>query len=91
MKSAAFLNGIIPSGRPAIKDYSPVVGHRLLDTVYIYKSWVLANDGFPDKDMQFKWVKNAWDITSLDASEQFKLSECMIMLVRSYSDSPLHC
>jgi hypothetical protein len=89
MKSAPFHNGVIPSGRPAIKDYSPEVRRRLSDTALIYENWVLASDGFPNKDMQYKWARNAWDIASIDASEQFKLSERMIKLVRSYSDPPL--
>jgi hypothetical protein len=81
MKNAPFHNGVIPSGRPAIKDYSPDVRRRLSDTVLIYENWVLANDGFPDKDMQYKWARKAWDMTSMDASEQFKLSERIIKLV----------
>ena len=44
----------------------------------------LAKDGFPDKDMQYKWVRKAWDMTSMDGSEQFKLSERMIKLVRFF-------
>lgn len=82
MKSAPFHNGVIPSGRPAIKDYSPDLRRRLSDTVFIYKNWVLASDGFPNKDMQYKWASKAWDMTSKDASEQFELSERMMKLVR---------
>jgi len=40
----------------------------------IYENWVLASDGFPNKDMQYKWARKAWDMTSTVASEQFKLS-----------------
>lgn len=51
MKSAPFYNNIVPSGRPAVKDYSPVVKRHLLETVYIFENWVLSNDGFPDKEI----------------------------------------
>lgn len=83
MKSAPFFNDVVPSGRPAIKDYSPDVRHCLLNAVYLYENWVLSKDGFPDTDMQYKWARNAWDITSgsMDASAQYKLSERMIQLV----------
>jgi hypothetical protein len=83
MKYAPFRNGVIPSGRPTMKDYSPDVGERLLDAAYIYENWVLSKDGFPDKDFQYKWAREAWDQASRDASEQFKLSERMIKLVSS--------
>jgi hypothetical protein len=90
MKSAPFLDGVTPSGRPAIKDYSPIVRRRLLDTAHIYENWVLSNDGFPDKEVQYAWAREAWDNSFKDTSEQFKLSERMIKLVRYYSDSPWH-
>jgi hypothetical protein len=93
MKNAPFHNGVIPSGRPAIKDYSPDVRRRLSDTVLIYENRVLASDGFPDKDMQYKWARKSWDMTSTGASEQFKLSERMINHQAGeiyYSDSPPH-
>lgn len=83
MKSAPFLNGVAPSGRPAVKDYTPVVRRLLLDTANIYENWILAKDSFPDKDAQYTWARNAWDITSKNESDQFKLSERMIKLVRS--------
>ena len=41
IKNAPFHNGVIPSGRPAIKDYSPDVRRRLSATVLIYENWVL--------------------------------------------------
>lgn len=81
MKCAPFFNDIIPTGRPAIKDYSPCIRRRLVDTVFIYENWVLSNDGFPDKELQYAWAREAWFSTCREAQEQFKLSECMIKMV----------
>ena len=82
MKSAPFFNDIVPTGRPAIKDYSTVIRRRLMDTVFIYENWILSNDGFPDKELQYRWARDSWDVACRGASEQFKLSERMIKLVR---------
>ena len=81
MKSAPFYNSIVPSGRPAVKDYSPVVKRHLLETVYIFENWVLSNDGFPDKEIQYTWVREAWNTSGRDSHEQYKLSERMMKLV----------
>ena len=81
MKSAPFVDGAIPSGRPAIKDYIPVVRRRLLDGAYIYENWVLSNNSFPDKELQYTWAREAWDRASEDALDLYKLSDRMMKLV----------
>jgi hypothetical protein len=83
MKSAPFIDGVIPSGRPAIKDYAPIVRRLLLDTAHSYEAWILSNDGFPDKELQYAWAREAWELACKDAGEEFKLSERMMTLVRS--------
>lgn len=81
IRSAPFYNDIIPSGRPAIKDYSPVVRRQLLETAYIYENWILSDDGFPDKESQYAWARKAWSLAGTDSQEQYKLSERMLKLV----------
>jgi hypothetical protein len=83
MKSAPFVDGVVPSGRPAIKDYIPVVRRRLLDGAYIYENWVLSNNSFPDKELQYAWAREVWDRASVDALDFYKLSDRMMKLVSS--------
>jgi hypothetical protein len=81
LKSAPFEDGFIPSGRPAVKDYSAVVRCRLRDAAFIYENWVLSNNGFPDRELQYTWAREAWGHASGDALELFKLSDRMFKLV----------
>ena len=85
LKNAPFFNDAIPTGCPAIKDYSPPIRRRLLDTVFIYENWILSNDGFPDKEVQYSWARESWEICNRNTSEQFKLSERMVKLVKFIS------
>jgi hypothetical protein len=84
LKNAPFVEGIVPSGRPAIKDYIPIVKRRLLDGAYIYENWVLSNNAFPDKELQYGWAREAWERASVDAIDLYKLSDRMMKLVSCF-------
>jgi hypothetical protein len=84
MKNMPFVEGLIPSGRPAVKDYAPVVRRRILDAAFIYENWVLSNNGFPDKELQYAWARKAWDWASVDALELYKISDRIMKLVITF-------
>jgi hypothetical protein len=82
LKTPQIRTGVRLSGKPKASDYEDVVKRRLLEAMSIYETYIFTNEAYPPQELQFKWIREAWRLASVDAEVQYELMDRMLRLVR---------
>ena len=83
-KTPQIHDGVLHSSKPKASDYEDVVKRRLLEAMSIYETYIFTDHAYPTQELQFKRIKEAWAFASIDAEEQYELTNRMLRLVSFY-------